>query len=127
MVSTQKTGLLLHVTQMPVTEKYVVIVAPEKLWRASINGNNKRCLKMRKANTIAFVENAGEAPGNYPWENDRVRSDVWKPVIFRLSEPEYLKLKHVCEQDRVSMQELLRKSATSVVNNRLSELLRPQT
>ena len=79
---------------------------------------------MRKANTISFVENSGERSGEHPWNADHIREDVWKPVVFRRSEPEYLKVKYICEQDRVTMQELFRKAVTSVVNTRVLELTR---
>jgi len=78
---------------------------------------------MKKASAISFVEKAGKGAGRYPWNDEHVRQDVQKLVSLRLTEPEYLKIKFICEQDNISQQKVIHNLVKAYIDTRVTELV----
>ena len=78
---------------------------------------------MKRGNEIKFINDAGKPPTEgFPWEDPMVREDVLRMVSIRLPEPEYLKLKWLCEQERYSMQQYLLNAVISHIDNNIAQL-----
>lgn len=78
---------------------------------------------MKRGSEIRFIEDAGKPlTEGFPWEDPMVRADVQKLVSLRLPEPEYLKLKWICEQERRSMQKLIQEVVSSWIDGKVHQL-----
>lgn len=61
-------------------------------------------------------------PGEKPWEQPHVRSDVQKPMALRLPEPLALKLKWIAEQTPYSQHSFALEAVEKAVEKKLKEL-----
>lgn len=70
----------------------------------------------------AAPKSAPKRKSTYPWEEDRVRDDVTKTFILRLSEPYLLKLKYISEHTPDSMQKFCLNILEDAIDKKIKDL-----
>lgn len=82
----------------------------------------KMSLTPSKQTVDEFISSAGQANGDYPWDDPKVREDVMKLVSLRLSEPYILKLQWISEQTGIPQQRLLRDWLLPLIDEKVASL-----
>lgn len=82
----------------------------------------KMSLTPSKQSVDEFISAAGQAEGDYPWNDPKVREDVMKLVSLRLSEAYILKLQWISEKTGIPQQRLLRDVLLPWIDEKVAEL-----
>jgi hypothetical protein len=69
-----------------------------------------------------FISAANQTNGDYPWNDPKVREDIYKLVSLRLPEPYVLKLIWISEQTKVPQQKFLREWLLPLIDQKIDEL-----
>jgi hypothetical protein len=82
----------------------------------------KMSLTPSKQSVDEFINAAGQANGDKPWDDPKVREDVMKLVSLRLSEPYTMKLQWISEQTSIPQQKLLRDLVIPWIDEQVANL-----
>ena len=77
----------------------------------------------------AFAAGAGQITNAedetvYPWEEPYVLEDVYKQVLLKMSEPLYLKLKHITNYTPYNMTSLILEKITPEIEKEIARMTR---
>jgi hypothetical protein len=82
----------------------------------------KMSLTPTKQTVEEFIHAAGQAKGDLPWHDPKVRDDIMKPVALRLSKIYSLKLQWISEKTGIPQQRLLRDWLLPLIDAKVVEI-----
>jgi hypothetical protein len=82
----------------------------------------KMSLTPTPKNVDEFISAAGQVNGELPWNDPKVREDIYKLVSLRLSEPYVLKLQWISEQTKIPQQKFLREWLLPLIDEEIERI-----